>query len=76
MEDSIVMSTNISLSRNIDNYPFPHKLSESESTVIINKIKKILTDSEDLSCEDLVLANIKDISDIEKNTLIERNIII
>lgn len=75
MEDSIVMSTNISLSRNIDNYPFPHKLSESESTVIINKIKKILTDSEDLSCEDLVLANIKDISDIEKNALIERNII-
>ncbi|MEG0180999.1 MAG: hypothetical protein RR657_03840 [Peptostreptococcaceae bacterium] len=75
MKDSIVMGTQVSLSRNIDNYPFPHKLSQSESITIINKIKDILLDSKDQCNEDLVLKNIEEISDIEKNTMIERRII-
>lgn len=75
MEDSIIMGTQIALSRNITNYPFPHKLSQSESQVIANKISNIILESEDLFQEDFIAHNIKDISQIEKNTLIERNII-
>lgn len=75
MEDSIIISTQVSLSRNINNYPFPHKLSQSESQVIANKISNIILESEDLSQEDFIAYNIKEISQIEKNTLIERNII-
>ena len=36
MEDIIVISNQISLSRNINNYPFPHKLGQSESQAISN----------------------------------------
>ena len=75
MEDSIVMSTNISLSRNIDNYPFPHKLSDSESMIIINKVEGLLKASNDLNDEGLVLQTMNNISDIEKNTLMQRNLI-
>lgn len=75
MEDSIIIGTKVSLSRNINNYPFPHKLSQSESQVIANKINNIILESEDLFQEDFIAYNIKDISQIEKNTLIERNII-
>ena len=75
MEDSIIIGTKVSLSRNINNYPFPHKLSQSESQVIANKINNIILESEDLFQEDFIVYNIKDISQIEKNTLIERNII-
>lgn len=75
MEDSIIIGTQVSLSRNINNYPFPHKLSQSESQVIANKISNIILESEDLFQEDFIAYNIKDISQIEKNTLIERNII-
>ncbi len=75
MEDSIIIGTKVSLSRNINNYPFPHKLSQSESQVITNKINNIILESEDLFQEDFIVYNIKDISQIEKNTLIERNII-
>ena len=39
MEDSIIIGTKVSLSRNINNYPFPHKLSQSESQVIANNIR-------------------------------------
>lgn len=75
MEDSIVMNTQISLSRNIDNYPFPHKLSQSESDIITNRIKSILLDSKGICNEDLIFQNIKDISDIEKNMMLERHMI-
>ena len=75
MEDSIIIGTQVSLSRNINNYPFPHKLSQSESQVIANKISNIILESEDLFQEDFIAYNMKEISQIEKNTLIERNII-
>lgn len=75
MEDSIIIGTQIALSRNITNYPFPHKLSQSESQVIANKISNIILESEDLFQEDFIAYNINDISQIEKNTLVERNII-
>lgn len=75
MEDNIILGTQVSLSRNITNYPFPHKLSESESQVISNKISNIILKSEDLQKEDFTPYNIKEISQIEKNTLIERRII-
>ena len=39
MEDSIIIGSQVSLSRNITNYPFPHKLSQSESQTISDKIK-------------------------------------
>lgn len=75
MEDSIIIGTQVSLSRNITNYPFPHKLSQSESQVIANKIKNIILESEDLFQDNFISYDIKDMSQIEKNTLIERNII-
>lgn len=75
METNIVMNTQVSLSRNINNYPFPYKLNESEAMYIVNKVSKILLNSSDLQQEDFILKNMKDITDIEKVTLIERNII-
>ncbi len=75
MEDSIIIGSQVALSRNITNYPFPHKLSQSESQVIVNKISNIILESEDLSQEDFIAYNINDITQVEKNTLIERNII-
>ena len=75
MDDNIIMNTEISLSRNIENYPFPHKLSESESMIIINKIKNILLDSEELKDQDLIAKNIKDLSNIEKDNMLSRHMI-
>lgn len=75
MENTIVMNTQVSLSRNINNYPFPHKLNQSEAMYIVNKVSRILLTSPDLQQEDFILKNMKDITDIEKTTLIERSII-
>ena len=75
MEDNIIMGTRVALSRNITNYPFPHKLSQSESQVIVNKINNIILKSENLFNENFITYNMREISQIEKNTLMERGII-
>lgn len=75
MDNGIAMQTKISLLRNIENYPFPHKLSQIESEDIINKIKNIKIDSKDIPHEDLVLINMKDVSNIEKTNLVEERTI-
>ena len=75
MEDNIIMGTRVALSRNITNYPFPHKLSQSESQVIANKINNIILKSENLFHENFITYNMSEISQIEKNALIERGII-
>lgn len=75
MEDNIIMGTKVSLSRNITNYPFPHKLSQSESQVIVNKINNIILKSKNLFNENFITYNMREISQIEKNTLMERGII-
>ena len=41
MQDNIIIANNIALSRNINNYPFPHKLSQTESQNISQKINNI-----------------------------------
>lgn len=74
MDNGIVMESKISILRNIENYPFPHKLSDIEAEDIVNKVKSILVDSVDI-CNDLALINMKEASNIEKNNLIERRII-
>ena len=75
MEDIIIMGTKVSLSRNIIDYPFPHKLSESEAIYITNKINKIMEDPLNLQEENFILKKMNDITNIEKTTLVEMNII-
>lgn len=75
MQNSIIMGTQVSLSRNITDYPFPHKLSESESNYVTNKIYKIIERSANLEEENFILKKINDITSIEKNTLVEMDII-
>lgn len=75
MQDNIIIANNIALSRNINNYPFPHKLSQTESQNISQKINNIILESEDLSEDNFISHNIKDFSEIEKRALIERRII-
>ena len=64
MEDNIILGTRVSLSRNINNYPFPHKLSQSESQVIANKINNIILKSDDLFHENFITYNMSEISQI------------
>ena len=45
MEQSAVIKSKVDISRNLNGYSFPHKLSSQEAEIIIQKVKNIFSDS-------------------------------
>jgi len=72
-EKEIVMTSRIRLARNLNNYKFPTKMTNEEALSIIRDANNAI--NEDSSNLDYKLTYMKDLSDIEKNVLIERHLI-
>ena len=71
MEQSAVIKSKVELSRNLNGYSFPHKLSSKEADIIIEKVNNILS-----NCEyDLILNKTQDLSEVEVSLLLERELI-
>ena len=66
--DDIVLSTRIRLARNINNFPFPHKLNEQLAKQLVADIANTISD-------DFKLKKMWEIENKEKNQLLERNLI-
>lgn len=72
-EKEIVMTSRIRLARNLNNYKFPTKMTNEEAISIISDTNNALNgDSSNLNYK---LTYMKDLSDVEKNVLIERHLI-
>ncbi len=72
-EKEIVMTSRIRLARNLKNYKFPTKMTNEEAVRIINDTNKSIN-SEDSSLN-YKLLYMKELSDIDKNVLIEKHLI-
>ena len=70
-ESDIVISSNIKIARNIQGYPFSNKCSNSQRQEILAKIEEILPNMG----YELQLLKMKDMDEITKRSLIEKNII-
>jgi len=66
--DDIVLSTRIRLARNINDFPFPHKLKEESAKQLVMDIANAISD-------DFELKKMWEIENREKNQLLERNLI-
>ncbi|MGN1032217.1 MAG: hypothetical protein ACI4PU_02035 [Intestinibacter sp.] len=71
MEQSVVMKSKVDISRNLNGYSFPHKLSSKEADIITEKIKNIIYSSK----YDLILNKTSQLSQIELGLLLERELI-
>ncbi|MBN2442507.1 MAG: hypothetical protein JXJ04_14220 [Spirochaetales bacterium] len=69
----VVISSRVRFIRNLINYPFPHILSEEED----DEVKTIIVDAFSQLPDDykFTVLNLDEISSIEKNVLLERNIV-
>lgn len=72
-EKEIVITSRIRLARNLNNYKFPSKMTIEESVNIINDVSKAIN-GYNLNSK-YKLSYMKDLSDIDKNVLIERHLI-
>ena len=71
MEQSVVIKSKVDISRNLNGYSFPHKLSSREADIIIEKVNNILSSSK----YDLILNKTRELSQIEIDSLLERELV-
>lgn len=72
--DDIVVSTRIRLARNFRDFPFSSKLSDEQAQKIITLVYDALKTSPALE-KDLTLCEMSDLSDLQKQSLVERHLI-
>ena len=68
----IVMSTRVRLARNLDEYPFFGWADNEQRKKVLEKLVSVFNDNELL--KDTVLIRIKDISEIDREFLVERHL--
>ncbi|CDM69617.1 putative ATP:guanido phosphotransferase CTC_02634 [Clostridium bornimense] len=71
-KSNIVLSTKVSLSRNLKRYPFPHKCSDDEGKDIVEKVYNVVSEYKE---EDLKLISLTDAKELDKLELISKSIV-
>lgn len=72
-ESDVVISSRVRNARNLKEYPFPTRMTKEQSKLIINKVYKVL--SKDFEGKEFTFQNINNISEIEKEVLVEKHLI-
>lgn len=75
LESDVVFSTRVRLARNLNDFPFPSKLTKEKSSEVINKIKDAMINSSDWAKTNFTYKGMKELSPIDKYTLMEKHII-
>lgn len=75
VDGDVVISSRIRLARNINGFKYPVKATLNEKKEIIEKIKKVFNDSKYLSDLNLIGFNLIDLTDLERNALVEMHIL-
>ena len=71
-ESNIVLSTKVSLSRNLKRYPFPHKCTEEDGNDIVEKIYNVASEYKD---QHLRLVHLAEENELDKIELTNKRII-
>lgn len=74
-EADIVVSSRIRLARNLEKYPFPHRISTEQAQEIVEKIRDALQHSNDSVVQGLMWIPLEEMSNLERKVLVERHII-
>ena len=75
MENEVVMKSRVRLARNLNDYPFPNKLDDNTALEIIDKVQEAFLESNIYVKDEFDFYKIKDMSELEKISMIEEHII-
>ncbi len=73
-ESPVVISSRVRLARNLEDFPFPHSLSQEGATQVEKTVSQVLTDKEG-NGEGLVYISLTELTSIEQQVLIEKHLI-
>ncbi len=74
-EDDIAVSTRIRLARNLENLPFPAKMSGEQRKALNLRVKQVISDSHTPFAKTLQYIDMKDVPQNEVDAMVERHVI-
>jgi len=74
-EADVAISSRIRLARNLESYPFPSRLGNSQRNEIMKKVKEAALNSSELKSKKLSYLEMKNLSHVEKQLLVEKHLI-
>lgn len=74
-ESDVVFSTRVRLARNLKEFPFPVRMSREQSARVVNAVRDTMTNSSKWARTNFQYIGMKELSPIDKYTLVEKHII-
>ncbi|TDT51249.1 protein arginine kinase [Fonticella tunisiensis] len=71
----IVLTSRIRIARNLENMPFPHKMTNEQTRKLINEVASSIIDSNSAIAHTFDLIKLKDINQLERLSLVEKHLI-
>ena len=71
MKDSVVISSRVRLARNLRDFPFPSRMSQSQRQQVIEKVKTALKNCD----EEFMFVSMDDINELDAVAMVERHLI-
>lgn len=74
-ESDVVFSSRVRLARNLKEFPFPSRMSKEQSSKVLDRVKEAMTNSSVWANANFKYLGMKEMSPIDKYTLMEKHII-
>ena len=74
MSDAVIISSRVRLARNLRDYPFPNRMSESQRAEIAEKVKSIMCGN-DFCGYKFLAVKMEDVNEFDRISMVERHLI-
>ena len=74
MSDAVIISSRVRLARNLRDYPFPNRMSESQRAEIAEKVKSIMCGT-DFCGYKFLAVKMEDVNEFDRISMVERHLI-
>ncbi len=74
MSDAVIISSRVRLARNLRDYPFPNRMSESQREEIAEKVKSIMCGT-DFCGYKFLAVKMEDVNEFDRISMVERHLI-
>lgn len=74
MSDAVIISSRVRLARNLRDYPFPNRMSESQRAEVAEKVKSIMCGT-DFCGYKFLAVKMEDVNEFDRISMVERHLI-
>ena len=74
-ESDVIISSRVRLARNLEEYPFPFKMSKEQQSKVLSLVKDVVMNSSRSASRDFLFVDMEGFGPIDKLTMVEKHLI-